>query len=386
MGAGLLMNGVLQLFVYPQLNRTMGAEALGALLFIMGIGGIIGPAVGQALNNSRLVMRRDFEVKNGDYDILLLAFGAAASLIGLAAAKDYLGGALEAAAVLVLFMLMIFRYYGDVEYRLRLSYSRYFAYYAVLTAGYVAGFAIYRATGLWLFIFLIGEAAALVFLAATGSVFRGFFDRSRFFSEAARRGGLIIISYTVTNLTLNIDRILLVFLIDSTAVTYYYVLSLVGKTMILLIAPINTIVISYLTKENTRLTRSQFLKMTAAGAAVALLFFLAAQVGTPIFVKLFYGGLYDELRPYMTVVNASQILGLLSAYIFILILTFTEEKWQMILQLAHLAAVLVLVFSFSGRYHLMGFSAAVLAANALRVAAVTAFGALKAGGGEKARE
>ena len=56
-------------------------------------------------------------------------------------------------------------------------------------------------------------------------------------------------------------------------VTQYYVVSLIGKTLVLLIAPINTIVISYLTKEKERLTRSQFGKAVLAGGGVSLAFF-----------------------------------------------------------------------------------------------------------------
>ena len=55
----LVLNGVLQLLVYPQLNARMGAEANGTVLYIMGLVSILGPSIGQALNNARLVMRRD---------------------------------------------------------------------------------------------------------------------------------------------------------------------------------------------------------------------------------------------------------------------------------------------------------------------------------------
>ena len=83
------------------------------------------------------------------------------------------------------------------------------------------------------------------------------------------------------------------------------------------------------------------------------MFFLGAQIGTPIFVKLFYGDLYESVKGMITVVNLSQILGVLSAYLFIVVLTFTEEKWQLILQIIHLAviAVLVLIFIRKERYY-----------------------------------
>ena len=79
MGGNLLMNGVLQVVVYPLLNRTMGSAPLGNLLFIMGIVAILCPAVGQALNVSRLILRRTHDVSNGDYNCMILLTGLAGS-------------------------------------------------------------------------------------------------------------------------------------------------------------------------------------------------------------------------------------------------------------------------------------------------------------------
>ena len=56
MGGLLWMNAVLQIVVTPLLNRLMGAEQLGNLLYITGLVAIICPSVGQALNTSRLVV------------------------------------------------------------------------------------------------------------------------------------------------------------------------------------------------------------------------------------------------------------------------------------------------------------------------------------------
>ena len=177
-GGALLMNGVLQILVYPLLNRFMGSDQLGELLYLMGLVAILCPSVGQALNTSRLVVRRDYEVVNGDYNILLLFFGGIGTAVSLFVAKDSMTSVPVVLWTVVLLMTTIFRYYGDVEYRLNLNYRRYFCYYAVLTAGYVAGFGVYLVTKNWFLVFVTGEAASLVYLAATGTVFHGFFRRS----------------------------------------------------------------------------------------------------------------------------------------------------------------------------------------------------------------
>ena len=233
-----------------------------------------------------------------------------------------------------LFLLTVFRYYGDVEYRLNLNYQRYFIYYLLIGIGYLAGFVIYRITDRWLWIYLVGEVAALCYVAVTGSVFHKFFQRSGHFFVALERGFFLTLSYLITNTTMNMDRLVIKQILGNEQVTIYYVISLIGKTLVLLIAPINTIVISYLTKRRELLNRSQFGKAVLAGGGVAGVFFLGCQVGTPLFVWLFYHDLFPSIKGLVTVVNLAQVLGLFSAFLFILVLTFTDEKWQLWIQLA----------------------------------------------------
>ena len=209
MGGLLWMNAVLQIVVTPLLNRLMGAEQLGNLLYITGLVAIICPSVGQALNTSRLVVRRDCEVTNGDYDWLLLIFGAIGSFVALVMSRNSITNMAMAVGVFIMFMLTVFRYYGDVEYRLNLNYRRYFIYYLLIGIGYLAGFGIYYVTGQWVWIYLIGEGAALIFVGITGKVFHNFWNRSRFFSAALSRGFFLMLSYLVTNTTLNIDRLVI---------------------------------------------------------------------------------------------------------------------------------------------------------------------------------
>ena len=378
------MNGVLQVIVYPLLNRIMGSDQLGELLYLMGLVAILCPSVGQALNTSRLVVRRDYQVTNGDYNILLLAFGGIGTLISILVARSSMTSPMVIFWTVLLLMTTIFRYYGDVEYRLNLNYQKYFIYYSVLTVGYLVGFGLYFLTGNWFLVFVTGEAAAILYLVLTGTVFKNFFRKSQWFGQALRRGGFLVFSYLITNLTLNIDRLVLENLIGHLAVTQYYVTSLIGKTLVLLVAPINTIIISYLTRKQERMNRRQFLMFTGIGVAVSFVFFICAQIGTPIFVRLFYGDLYDSVKEMITVVNLSQILGVLSAYLFIVVLTFTEEKWQLLLQIFHLVVIVALVLIFTGRGGIMGFAEAVLIANTLRVAAVILLGIIKAGKNQQA--
>lgn len=74
-------------------------------------------------------------------------------------------------------------------------------------------------------------------------------------------------SYLITNLTLNIDRLALEHMIGHLAVTQYYVTSLIGKTLVLLVAPVNTIIISYLTRNRREWAGSSSLCLPGSGLA-----------------------------------------------------------------------------------------------------------------------
>ncbi len=377
MGGTLVMNGVLQIAIYPLLNRVMGADELGTVLYIMGLVAIVCPSVGQALNNSRLVVRRDHQVANGDYNRLVLFFAIISSGIAIIASGSSVRGSFTIVMTALLLIITSYRYYGDVEYRLSLNYRHFFVYYLLMSVGYLVGFVIYWMGGSWFFIFLTGELAALIFVGIKGSIFRDFWKKSDCFSIARYRGFLLIISYLITNSTLNMDRLVLKHMVGNTAVTQYYVVSLIGKTLVLLVAPINTIVISYLTKREKTMNQKEFGKAAGAGLLVAFLFFIACQIATPIFIKLFYGDLYDSVRSLITVVNLTQILAVLSAFLFILVLTFTEEKWQLSLQVLHLVLMTALVISFTFKGEILGYSYGALIANAVRVILVLILGFVK---------
>lgn len=77
-------------------------------------------------------------------------------------------------------------------------------------------------------------------------------------------------------------------------------------------------------------------------------------------------------------VNLAQVLGLFSAFLFILVLTFTDEKWQLWIQLAHFVILLTASVLAAKNYGMIGFAWACLGANTLRVVAVIALGIWKA--------
>ena len=69
------------------------------------------------------------------------------------------------------------------------------------------------------------------------------------------------------------DRLVIKQILGNEQVTQYYVVSLIGKTLVLLIAPINTIVISYLYKKKRTTDAFTVLERLFLPEAVQVLLF-----------------------------------------------------------------------------------------------------------------
>ena len=140
-GGALVLNGILQLLIYPRLNAELGAEQNGMVLYIMAFVNILGPSVGQAMNNSRLVVRRELPVTK-DYNLSIGIFSAVGILVSLLLSGEALNEVPSFVLAAAVMLLTIYRFYGDVEYRLSLDYRKYFIYYTFCGVGYALGYSL----------------------------------------------------------------------------------------------------------------------------------------------------------------------------------------------------------------------------------------------------
>lgn len=360
------MNGVLQVLVYPLLNRQMGEAAFGNVLYVLGILAVIAPSVGLAANNIRLVEGRDKTVLNADLLLAMLPQLVVLGIAFFAVCKGYLVGAVDFIMAALLVVLTTLRYYGDVEYRMTLNYKGYFIYYLVLSIGYTAGALLYPLTKSWILCFLLGEAAVWLLLVLKGHVYKPLL-KSENTVHISKKVLTLAVSYLLLNAVLNLDRVLLQHLIDSSTVTVYYVASLLGKTAALLVGPLNGVVIGYLTKGKTKpITQKSFLLVSGGILAAGAVLYLGITVVMPIFVKLLYPEIHTEVMAVSALANLSQIICFASSLLLTIMLTFCSEKWQLAIQVLYAVSFLGLALFMTKQNGVQGFVLASLAANTLR--------------------
>jgi O-antigen/teichoic acid export membrane protein len=335
----LLLNIVTQFGIYPFLERRMGEAAYGNVLYLLGIGNIVASSFGSALANFRLVQQNGARTSNGDYLRALGIFCAfvfpAAAALGWMSEK----GILLALGFGLLCCLMVSRNYVTVAFRLDMNFKRFFLLYACLAGFALAGLGLYLRGAGWLVIFLLSEASALVFVRLFGQILRGDMATTPHKNFVIKECLYLAAGYFCNVAALNLDRIFLKNLVSSEAVTVYYVAALLGKTVALVVGPINSVVLSYLSRYNVKVRRREFGLLVAALAVLTCIGVGACRLVGPIFMQILYPGVYEKAMPYLVVASAAQILYFANDIMMVFLLTFSDVKWQLRVQAVFLAVL-----------------------------------------------
>ena len=369
-----VMNGVLQLVVYPFINRTLGADKYGQVLYLLGVLAIFTPAFGSAVNNSRLVERNKYEVKNGDANTTLLIFGIVGFIISSLLIVFKSDGIITIILWFPLFVFTLIKYYADVEFRLNINYKRYFIYYLILSVFYLFGLFAFNITGIWCFAFLFGEIAAVCYVFLKGTIFKKAFQKSDNFLTFFKSALILALSYLVSHLIMNADRLILSHFVGNAAVSTYYVSSLIGKTVAILSTSFNSVIIGYLTKSKLKIDNKMFLKIVLSVFLIGILITFVFLFITPIFISLFYPDLLNASKQVYIFAVIAQIEFMLSGTLLVITLTFSSAKWQLALQLIY-GILFVSLGSYAAyKGGLPLFSKVVLGVNTLRLVLVALIG------------
>lgn len=368
-----MMNGVLQIIVYPLLSVKLGTEQFGNVLFVLGIAAIITPAVGLSVNNTRLLERRSCNPENGDFFLTLLTQLLPLSVVFFVATRAQLQDGVDYVLGIVLLLMMTLRYYADVEYRLSLKYRGYFVYYLVLSVGYCIGFLLFYVTGRWIICFLTGEVLVFLYILKTGHIILPMVC-TKYHKQIQKSAAILTVSYLLYNGVLNLDRILLQMFVNSEAVSVFYVASLLGKTIALFVGPLNSILLAYLTKDQKTMTRKQFAKAVGLCGLCGGLLYLCTVIAAPIFINLFYPSIAEDVLQIVHLANLSQIMCFSSSLLLTIMLSFCAQKWQVLIQVLYAGAFILLAGFAAMHYGVEGFAVACVAVNIFRLVLTVSLG------------
>ena len=325
-GAIVVINAVIQILVYPLINRIAGQESLGNVTYYMSIVNISTSAFGSAVGNNRLAIKNKYKTKNGDY-LIYLAISLPLVILVSSIILSNSFFVLDYVLTALLIVFSCLKAYGCVQYREVLSYKKYFLMFLFSALGYLVGIGVFLYFRQWQIVFLIGEVVGCVFIFFTGKIFI-FDQKSEYLGSVLTSTVILSGSTLIYEITTNADRLILKNFDSANAVSLYYTVSSIPKLLFMLSLPINNIVLTYAANKKLELNRKNFLKLTVAFLGVGIVFYIGSIIGIPIFMKIFYTNIWEQGKPYMFSIPIIVITDLICSMIANLIFAKFGSKYH----------------------------------------------------------
>jgi len=359
-------NVVLQIIIYPLITKYLGDSLTGEIMYFVGIIYIFPQSVGFALNSARLVIHKTHDTTNGDYSRILVLFSTLSALIcGVFSICDGKEWYFIVCYLLFAFIYAI-RVYAQVEYRLTLDFSGYFKYFIIVSVGYLAGFGIFWIIRFWLIIFLVGEIAAVIYAFLKMDIFKkvAAVNPRRLIYENTI---LVIASTLIRDGVNQYDKIILKQIIGNDMVTQYSVVTMVSKVIQMFVGPVNTLILSYLTKKDAKLDRHTFRKYVLAGICAGIAAYGLSLIGTWIYLKLFYPQLFDSVIQYSFLANIGVIASFIASLYTAVILSQGKTRIYTILQASWGFTYIVLGYILTNALGLWGMAITTVITNVPKI-------------------
>ncbi|MBR2278568.1 MAG: hypothetical protein IJ872_05055 [Eubacterium sp.] len=362
-----VFNAVLQFFVYPCIEKTVGEEKYGKILFFITLGIICSLSIGGATSTAFLKSRQRYIPQASDFFSIVLIMSAFACIVSMILSYRYSQNAVELIFVAILVFLYIMYDYSFVDFLQTNDYPRYLLYSLIISAGFVISVPLIFRTKKWEFI-IIGFVLGIIYVALRKNIYVNPFKHSNNYKDSFKASVTLSGSYLLNYATQNLDRIILLYLINGTAVSYYYVASLFSKTLSMLTGPTNKLIISYLTNSKKELSRKVFLIINFFIVLGGIVFYAFCVFLSPILLDLpfLYPNLVERIVVYIPLASLSQILIICSSIVVALDLVVAPEKTQMLIQVIYAVSFLVLAIVLTNKNQINGFIIASCAAGILR--------------------
>lgn len=324
----ILMNGIAQLLVYPLLNRELGTEQYGNILTAISFINIFSLSFGVAINNGRLVLSSKQKTHDGDYGLWLLAGSIVLVLLGglaypilspFVARNEY-------PFYILLSIGIMWRYYSDVYFRLNLQYKYYFYYYCFVSLGYVVGAFLFMKTKYWTAALLPGELVGIAYPIIRSR--RSIIQHSEQFFSVGKEILILIGANIVTYAIFNADRLLLHVFIDGTAVTIYYIASLMGKMVSFVTIPINNVIIGYLSRYQGIFSKKRMNLLCVISLGLIFIATIGCLLASYIFLPILYPDNFLATKSLILICSMSQSFYFVSGVILVILLRFCGVQNQ----------------------------------------------------------
>ena len=360
---------VLQLVILPRLANYYNSDYYGIIVTILALMNTLPSSVGNVLNNVRLLHQNKYDgTTANDFPILLSASEIITAIIVCIASISYLGTQDFWGIVLtvIIGILWLAKEYHIVAFRLKIDYIRAMIDNVFLTVGYIVGYFIFKMTGYWQFIYIVGFAFMYGYLMLK---FKIVFEKPKItqsFKRCIFDFGALLIAVILARAISYADKMLLYPILGGTAVSIYYAATVLGKVSSLVITPINSVALTYLAKYQKK-QDNIFSWTVKVGIIVCIVCYIITIIISKPLLNFIYPTFEAEAIKYILVTSGSIIVSAFTSMITPFVLKFCDTKWQVVINAITTGVYALISFVLAKYFGLMGFCIGVLIANFIKL-------------------
>lgn len=347
---------VMQLFILPAVNSIVGSEAYGLIVSMIALINTVPVAIGNSLCNTRQLLEGTYRKQGllGDFNLLLIVFSVAGSLVTLCVSLSYGYGLLDTLLICLSGVFMLLFNYLVVEYRLTLNFQGVVIANAVATVGTVVGAILFFAVGIWQLILIIGYLFGSLYISVRTKVLEGGLRKTPLWKKTCKLEITLLFSLVFLGLVNYGDRLILLPLQGSSAVSIYYIASLVGKLLVTVIAPMSTVILSYAARSE-KLSRRKTIGLLCVSLTIGIIFWIVTIIFAPYVIEFLYPNEAVEAVKYVPIVTAVAVIQSLCSVLNPTLLRFYSAKWQIVSNALAFTMLSVLGTVLSSSLGLIGF-------------------------------
>lgn len=343
----------LQILILPNVARVYSENTYGIVITIISVFGVVSASFGNSLNNVRLI--NDFK-KWKSYNLELLVWGILN--VGLVSGLSILySGKLNVRQVIMnafIGLLWYLKEYYVVEFRIKLNYLHIVCSNLLLSAGYVVGFWLFLKTQIWQWIFICGYFLCDSFILFRTSFWKEKIYKDENFKELSFQTISLLIATVLYRIPTYADKMIAFPFLGAENVSLLYIATLIGKVVSMVISPISSVILSYLSKSREK-NKRVFVTTLLVSIGVGVLGYLVCiGVSRPI-LEYLYPDYSDAVLRYIPITTATVIVTSLIAIIDPFIINYFNIRWQITINFVYVFIYFLIVFSLAKNYSIYGF-------------------------------
>lgn len=325
---------LLQLLVYPQVAKHIAGQEYGLMLTIYSVWIMIPNSVGNVFNNIKLLRFPEYQKHGiqGDFPVLISRWLSIILVIVFVAIWFYYGSFTITHIITGTFIgfLIFLNAYLSVWFRIELNYLSVLINSVCLSVGYLAGYIVFRMTGAWEWIFLLGYLFSCLFCVVKTPLLREPYQKTILYPAVKKDSVSLIIASVIGNLINCADKLVLYPLMGGMAVSVYYTATILGKITGMLTGPINSVALSYITRWDKN-KAGIFTKVLYAGLAICLLGYVVAILMARSVIGFLFPQWLEQVMEIIPLTTATVMLGVLTSILQPFVLKYCKLQWQTII-------------------------------------------------------